>query len=111
MHEPPVPESLKSHPAWFHHGGTGSGGGLLLLGVEDIRLGVTNRRNPTLTGHATQILPYRGLGSGILRALGEWPDIRLENEVTSKQFKTVIPRTLTDTPQVTLQVGMLLSRL
>ena len=38
------------------------------LSVEAIRQGRTNRRNPTLTEHAAQILPYRGLGSGIPRA-------------------------------------------
>ncbi len=53
---------------------------------------LTNRRNPTLTEHATHILPYRGLGSGIPRALGEWPDIRFEDEVAGNQFKAVIAR-------------------
>src|SRR5574337_389638 len=51
------------------------------LNIDAIRHGVTNRRNPTLTEHATHILPYRGLGSGIPRALGEWPDTRFEDEV------------------------------
>lgn len=41
------------------------------LSVEAIRQGRTNRRNPTLTEHAAQILPYRGLGSGTARALRE----------------------------------------
>jgi predicted HTH transcriptional regulator len=68
------------------------------LSIENIRRGVTNRRNPTLTEHATQILPYRGLGSGIPRALGEWPDIRFENEVTGNQFEAVVLRPVTDTP-------------
>ena len=43
------------------------------LSVEAIRQGRTNRRNPTLTEHASLILPYRGIGSGIPRALKEWP--------------------------------------
>ncbi len=47
------------------------------LSVEAIRQGRTGRRNPTLTEHAAQFLPYRGLGSGIPRALREWPQIEL----------------------------------
>ncbi|MFT7721769.1 MAG: ATP-binding protein [Roseateles sp.] len=80
------------------------------LSVEDIRLGVTNRRNPTLTEHATQILPYRGLGSGIPRALGEWPDIRFESEVRSNQFRAVILRPVTGriTTEVTTEVERVL---
>lgn len=65
------------------------------LSIDAIRRGVTNRRNPTLTEHATHILPYRGLGSGIPRALGEWPEIRFEDEVAGNQFKAVIPRPAT----------------
>lgn len=76
------------------------------LSIEDIRLGATNRRNPTLTEHATHILPYRGMGSGIPRALDEWPNIRFESEMTGNQFKAVIFRQASAqvTPQVTLQV-------
>jgi len=56
------------------------------LSVEAIRQGRTNRRNPTLTEHAAQILPYRGLGSGIPRALREWPRIDLIDDVAGNQF-------------------------
>src|SRR5580765_206420 len=62
------------------------------LNIDAIRHGITNRRNPTLTEHATHILPYRGLGSGIPRALGEWPDIRFNDDVAGNQFKAVIVR-------------------
>ncbi len=75
------------------------------LSIEDIRLGVTNRRNPTLTEHATHILPYHGLGSGIPRALGEWPNIRFDDEVTGNQFKAVIPRPVTRTTEVATEVA------
>ena len=51
------------------------------LSIEAIRQGRTNRRNPTLTEHVAQILPYRGLGSGIPRALKEWPRIDLLDDV------------------------------
>lgn len=62
------------------------------LNVEAIRQGRTNRRNPTLTEHAAQILPYRGLGSGIPRALRAWPRIELVDDVSSNQFSAVIWR-------------------
>ena len=81
------------------------------LSIDAIRHGMTNRRNPTLTEHATHILPYRGLGSGIPRALDEWPDIRFEDEVAGNQFKAIVPRSFAAqvTPQVTPQVGALLA--
>lgn len=60
------------------------------LSVEAIRQGRTNRRNPTLTEHAAQILPYRGLGSGIPRALREWPRIDLLDDVVGNQFSAVV---------------------
>ncbi|MDR3213441.1 MAG: hypothetical protein LBT71_05935 [Azoarcus sp.] len=81
------------------------------LSVEDIRQGKTNRRNPTLTEHASKVLPYRGLGSGIPRALQAWPRIELINDVTGNQFSAVVWRSETEwasttdpvTPQVTPQ--------
>ncbi|VCU70535.1 hypothetical protein PIGHUM_02607 [Pigmentiphaga humi] len=81
--------------------------------VKAVAFPGTVRRNPTLTEHATHILPYRGLGTGIPRALGEWPDIRFEDEIAGNQFKAVIPRPAAGdtTPQVTPQVGTLLARL
>lgn len=62
------------------------------LSVDDIRQGRTNRRNPTLTEHASQILPYRGMGSGIPRALKEWSRIDLNNDLQGNQFSAVIWR-------------------
>lgn len=82
------------------------------LSVEAIRQGRTNRRNPTLTEHAAQILPYRGLGSGIPRALREWPRIELIDDVAGNQFSALAwrpeaewaPVTGEITPEVTPQV-------
>lgn len=62
----------------------------------------------TITEHPTQILPYRGLGSGIPRTLGEWLEIRFEIEVTGTQFKAVIPRSASATAQLTGEVERLL---
>lgn len=62
------------------------------LSVEDVRQGKTNRRNPTLTEHAFKVLPYRGLGSGIPRALEQWPRIELIDDVRGNQFSAVVWR-------------------
>ena len=75
------------------------------LSIDTIRQGKTNRRNPTLTEHAAQILPYRGLGSGIPRALREWPRLELVDDVAGNQFSAVAWRPdaewETATPEVT----------
>ncbi|AUB82077.1 transcriptional regulator [Candidatus Thiodictyon syntrophicum] len=62
------------------------------LSVEDVRQGKTNRRNPTLTEHAFKVLPYRGLGSGIPRALEEWPQIEFIDDVRGNQFTAQVWR-------------------
>ena len=48
--------------------------------------------NPTLSEHAFRLLPYRGMGSGIPRALGEWPQIELVSEVSGNQFTARVHR-------------------
>ena len=45
------------------------------LTIEKIKLGNSNIRNPILVSFASRILPYRGLGSGIMRALAAYPEI------------------------------------
>ncbi|PZV02445.1 MAG: transcriptional regulator [Cyanobium sp.] len=62
------------------------------LSIDDIRHGKSNRRNPTLSEHAFRLLPYRGMGSGIPRALGEWPQIELISEDTGNQFTAKVQR-------------------
>ncbi|MDP2222527.1 MAG: ATP-binding protein, partial [Hydrogenophaga sp.] len=81
------------------------------LTAEQIRTGVSNRRNKVLAEHAAHILPYRGLGTGVPRALGAWPKIDLVDEREANQFRAVVWRvaqpsaaTSVDTPQVTGQV-------
>ena len=63
------------------------------LTEEDIRNGKTYQRNPYMATFATNALYYKGIGSGIVRILAEYPDIRLENDVNGKEFKVTIPRT------------------
>jgi ATP-dependent DNA helicase RecG len=62
------------------------------LTVENIKRGNSNIRNPILASYATKILPYRGLGSGIIRALKAYPDIDFENDQDGNLFKVVIKR-------------------
>jgi ATP-dependent DNA helicase RecG len=51
------------------------------LTVEKIRSGISNIRNPILVSYAAKgLLPYKGLGSGIKRALEDWPDISFTDD-------------------------------
>jgi len=46
------------------------------LTVEKIRSGISNIRNPILVSYVAKgVLPYKGLGSGIQRALEDWSEI------------------------------------
>jgi ATP-dependent DNA helicase RecG len=62
------------------------------LTIENIKRGNSNIRNPILASYATKILPYRGLGSGIIRALKAYPDIDFENDTDGNLFKVTIKR-------------------
>lgn len=58
----------------------------------NIQQGKTKRRNPVLSEHAAHLLPFRGLGSGIHRALQAWPQIELQDHHSGNEFKAVIAR-------------------
>jgi ATP-dependent DNA helicase RecG len=62
------------------------------LTVENIRNGVSNIRNPLIASYATKELPYRGIGTGILRALAAVPDLELESDHDRNLFTARIPR-------------------
>ena len=62
------------------------------LTVAKIKLGNSNIRNPILVSFASRILPYRGLGSGIMRALAAWPDIEFIDDRENNLFKAIIKR-------------------
>ncbi len=62
------------------------------LTVENIKLGVSNLRNPVIASFATKELPYRGIGTGIRRALKLYPDINLINDIDNNQFICSIRR-------------------
>jgi len=62
------------------------------LTVEHIRNGVSNMRNPLIASFATKELPYRGIGTGILRALAGIPELWLESDQERNLFTARIPR-------------------
>ncbi|MBN2091951.1 hypothetical protein JW964_20205, partial [candidate division KSB1 bacterium] len=50
-------------------------------------------RNNLIATFCSQIMVYRGLGPGIIRALREQPDIEFINDEDGEQFIVKIPRT------------------
>ena len=62
------------------------------LDAEQIRFGLSNLRNPALASHAFHLLPYRGLGSGIPRAMAAWSEIELIDDRRGNQFRVIIRR-------------------
>ena len=62
------------------------------LTVEEIKYGNPVIRNNQLVAYALHTMPYKGLGSGINRALESQPDIQFFNDIDGEQFKVTIPR-------------------
>ena len=62
------------------------------LTVENIKLGNSNARNPLLASYANHLLPYRGYGSGIIRALKYYPDIEFIDDKDGNLFKAIFKR-------------------
>lgn len=62
------------------------------LTIDNIKSGNSNMRNPILATFATTILPYRGIGSGIIRALKEYPHIDFFDDRDSNIFRVIIHR-------------------
>jgi len=64
------------------------------LTIENIRYGISVIRNPIITSFATKgnELPYRGGGTGILRALNSVPTLELESDHQRNLFTARIPR-------------------
>jgi ATP-dependent DNA helicase RecG len=62
------------------------------LTIENIKAGNSNIRNPILASFAAKLLPYRGLGSGILRALRAYPQIQLIEDRAGNLFKAIVAR-------------------
>ena len=62
------------------------------LTIENIANGISVARNPVLQSLAQYILPYKGLGTGVGRAISAYPKIQFVNDVNTEQFKVIIPK-------------------
>ena len=64
------------------------------LKIDDIKLGISRQRNPLMADFAAKTMIYRGLGSGIVRAMRENCHIDFDNEESANQFKVTVWRTI-----------------
>lgn len=62
------------------------------LTVEQVKAGNSIPRNPILHALASKLMPYRGIGTGIRRALKLYSDIELFNEEQENLFRVIIQR-------------------
>ena len=62
------------------------------LTVEEIKYGNPVIRNNLLVTFSQKTMPFSGLGSGIMRALDEQPNIEFKNDIDGEQFIVKIPR-------------------
>ncbi len=76
------------------------------LTVEDIKLGNAYQRNQLIANLCAKTMDYRGLGSGIIRALKADTEIEFCNEVSGDQFRVILWRTTQKTEQGTTQKTM-----
>jgi len=54
--------------------------------------GVSISRNPILQTMAQHTLPYKGLGTGILRAVSVYPEIKFIYDFEGERFIAIIKR-------------------
>jgi ATP-dependent DNA helicase RecG len=62
------------------------------LTVENITSGVSISRNPILQTMAQQTLPYKGLGTGVMRAISIYPEIKFVNDQEHERLIVTIKR-------------------
>lgn len=63
------------------------------LTVQKIRMGSSVLRNPILVSFVAKgLLPYRGIGTGVKRALRDWPHIKFIDDREGLLFKAIIGR-------------------
>ncbi len=62
------------------------------LTVENILKGNSNIWNPVLASFAAKLLPYRGLGNGILRAKKAYAEIEFTDDREANLFKVTVAR-------------------
>jgi len=62
------------------------------LTIENMKTGISCIRNRIIASYAFKMLPYRGLGSGIIRALKDEPNMEFINNTSAERFKVIIRR-------------------
>jgi ATP-dependent DNA helicase RecG len=62
------------------------------LTIENVKAGNSNMRNPILASFAAKLLPYRGLGSGLLRVIRAWPKTELIDDRAGNLFRAIVVR-------------------
>ena len=62
------------------------------LTIENIKLGNAVIRNNLIVSYSSKLMRYRGIGSGIARALKRQPDIVFQDDREGEQFRVTIPR-------------------
>jgi len=62
------------------------------LTIENILSGIAIQRNPNIHSIAKFILPYKGYGTGIKRAISMYQNIEFKNILTNEQFIAIIKR-------------------
>lgn len=66
------------------------------LTVEKIRAGNSVQRNPILASYAAKgLLPYRGLGTGVRRAVQDWPKIKFIDDRSGCTFTVIVEKNST----------------
>jgi len=64
------------------------------LTIKNVKLGNAVVRNNLLVSYCSKIMPYRGFGSGIKRAIAKQPNIVFINDVEGELFRVVIPKVI-----------------
>ena len=65
------------------------------LTIDQIKKGQSNIRNTIIASFVSNgLLPYRGIGSGVKRAVHLWPKINFENDKEGFEFKVTVKRIL-----------------
>lgn len=85
----------------IHSPGTLPGG----LSIDEIKQGTSLPRNMLLFNNAIFLLPYTGIGSGIVRALQDDNHIEFLNDEGRQEFIVTLRRTNSDTTESNSQEG------
>ena len=64
------------------------------LTVDNIKYGISVIRNPIIASFAAKLLPYRGIGSGIVRAIRNYDKIDFVNNKEAERFTVILHRLL-----------------